>query len=515
MANKIRAKLVLRLRAAGHSRNAIARSQQMAKRSVCDVCDAADALGITYDDVADMDDDAVYRMLFPNRFHSERIYHEPDWDYVHKELGKTGVTLKILHAEYVDNCLQQNQVYMSYATFCRGYQDFVVSKNITSHVERKAAASIEVDWSGSTMQIVDPITGEITKVHLFVATLPFSRYDYVEPTLDMKQETWFMCHVHMFDYFGGSTPRIVPDNLKASVTKHPKEGEIVLNDSYRELASHYSAAVLPARVSKPKDKPNVEGSVGNIASDIIAELRNTTFSSFEQLKDAVKEKLEEHNNKPFQKREGTRKQCFENQEKPYLQPLPPVAYEVCTWVFGRKVNLNCHIVYKKNFYSCNWSYVGKSVDLRITDTLLEIYSGSERIATHFLFPSYITNRYSTRESDIPKEKVYREWDASRIREWAERIGPATLGCINRIFESVKFDEQGFNAALAILRLSHQYSSKRLEKACSLALKKVPSPRYSHIKPILETNQDKLDSDAFIATQEEGGYVRGAAYYERN
>ena len=74
----------------------------------------------------------------------------------------------------------------------------------------------------------------------------------------MKQGTRLRAHVTMSDWFGGSVPRIVPDNLKTGVISHPAEGEVVLNDAYRELAAHYFAAVLTGRVKKPKDKASVE-----------------------------------------------------------------------------------------------------------------------------------------------------------------------------------------------------------------------------------------------------------------
>lgn len=110
---------------------------------------------------------------------------------------------------------------------------------------------MEVDWSGPTMRLVDPATGEVRKVYLFVACLPFSRYSYVEPTLDMKQDTWLLCHVHAFSFLGGATPCIVPDNLRTGVTAHPRAGEPVLNAAYEELAAHYGSAVIPARVRSP------------------------------------------------------------------------------------------------------------------------------------------------------------------------------------------------------------------------------------------------------------------------
>lgn len=514
MARKIKAKLILRLRAAGHSRNAIAKSQKMAKASVIAVFDAADALGIAWEDVEDKTDAEVYALLFPEKYSRESIFEQPDWESVHAELGKTGVTLELLHGEYAADCARKGLLAMSYTTFWRGYGEFVVKASATSHIARKAGRSVEVDWSGPTMSLVDAATGEVVKVYLFVASLPYSRYDYVEPTLDMKQDTWLLCHVHMFEYFGASVPVIVPDNLKTGVTAHPREGEVVLNDAYREMAAHYGAAVLPARVRKPKDKPSVEGSVGNIATDIIAALRNEVFASFADLSAAVRSKLDEHNARPFQKREGSRLSVFTEQERPEMQPLPAVAYEVCEWVYGRKVAANCHVSYRRNHYSCDWRHVGETVDLRITQSTVEIYARSgERLATHPLLPGYAVNRYSTLDEHMPDGRVWREWDGDRIRNWASRIGPSCESCVNRIFESVRFEEQGYDAALALIRLSRKYSSQRLEAACAIALRKVRSPRYKHVKPILENALDK--ARAPLEPQgDDGGWVRGADYYGR-
>lgn len=400
---------------------------------------------------------------------------------------------------------------MSYTTFWRRYGDYIARNSVTSHIERKAGRSVEVDWSGPTMSLVVPATGEVVKVYLFVASLSYSRYDYVEPTLDMKQDTWLLCHVHMFDFFGAAVPRIIPDNCKTAIVRHPREGEVVLNDAYREMAAHYGAAVLPARVRSPKDKPNAEGAVGNIATDIIARLRGTTFTSIGQLRMAVAEKLAEHNAAPFQKREGSREAVFLAEELPAMQPLPAVPYEISRWVYDRKVAPNSHVSYAKNHYSCDWKRIGQLVDLRVTQTTVEIYSKTrERLATHPLFPGYVTNRYSTHESDLPEGKAWREWDGDRIREWAMRVGPACEGCVNRIFESVRFEEQGFDAALALLRLSRKYSPQRLERACAIALEKARSPRYRHVKAILDANADKAAAPEPV--EETGGYVRGAGYY---
>ena len=250
MVRRIKAKLVLRLRAEGLTGRQIA-AQGMSRHSVSAVLDAADREGVGWDDVAELDEADVYARLFPGRGEHESVHAQPDWDKVHRELARVGVTLKLLHGEYVDACRAKGETAVGYDRFCKTYQRHVLVIGAASRVGHKAGQTVEVDWSGKTMQLSDPVAGQATRVYLFVATLPFSRYSFVEPTLDMKQDTWLRANTAMFDWFGGSVPRIVPDNLKAGVIKHPAEGEVVLNDAYRELAAHYSAAVLPGRVRTP------------------------------------------------------------------------------------------------------------------------------------------------------------------------------------------------------------------------------------------------------------------------
>jgi len=108
-----------------------------------------------------------------------------------------------------------------------------------------------------------------------------------------------------------------------------------------------------------------------------------------------------------------------------------------------------------------------------------------------------------------------EWDDERIRSWAESIGDNTSLVIERIFESVKIKEQGYNFCLSVLRLSKTYRRERLEDACGLALTKFRSPRYRHLKAILAANEDIIYSEnqkKTVEAKDTVGYVRGAAYY---
>lgn len=514
MVRKINAKLILRLRAEGMSGRNIAASQNISRNSVSDVLDAASNAGITWTDAQDKTENAVYELLFPGRGDHQSVFAQPDWGAVHKQLAKVGVTLKLLHSEYVDAETVKGQATMGYDRFCKTYHRYVLEHSATSRVEHKAGMSIEVDWSGPTMALLDPDTGAKKTVYLFVACLPFSRFAFVEACLDMKQASWLRAHVSMFEALGGSVPRIVPDNLKTGVIKHPAEGEIVLNDSYRHLAGHYVAAVLPGRVRKPKDKSSVENTVGHVATWIIAGLRDTRFTSLAQLRAAISERVQAYNDEPFQKRAGSRLSVFLEEEQPLLRPLPAVPYEISDWVYKRKVAKNSYVTWKRNYYSVPLVNVGASVDLRITETMLEVYRNQERLTSHRLLPASAINQYRTNDSDIPADRQWRQWEPKRVRGWASRIGPSAVEVVDRIFASFPLAEQGLNAALAVLRLSRKFSPERLEAACRVALQsQVRSPRYAHLRPILDTGQDRtsIRTDS-LPEPEPGGYVRGSDYY---
>ena len=296
------------------------------------------------------------------------------------------------------------------------------------------------------MAITNRHTGELIKAYLFVATLPYSQYSYVEACLNMKQDTWLKCHIHMWEFFGGVAARTVCENLKTGVISHPREGDIILNDEYEAFGMHYTTAIMPTGVRKPKAKAAVEGVVGKIATAIIAKLWNESFSSLYELNMAIAVKLKNFNDEPFQKREGSRTLVLK-EGKEFLIPLPAVPYEISTWVYARSINLNSHVAYKKNYYSCPYQYIGKKVDLRIGEKSLEIYLNHDRIRTHLLFPEYMSNKYSTHTEDMPDHFMKFEWDDERIKNWAISIGNSIGEVINRIFSSVLIKEQAYNPSL--------------------------------------------------------------------
>ncbi len=261
------------------------------------------------------------------------------------------------------------------------------------HLNHKPGEIMQVDWAGDTAAVIDTDTGEEIPVYVFVATLPYSGYSYVDGFFSMNQECWTAAHVNAFRYFGGVTKIIQCDNLKTGVDRHGRN-EVKLNKAYSELAEHYNTAILPCRVRSPKDKAFVEGTVGVISTFILAALRNRRFLSLTELNEAISERLYEFNHKSFQKRDGSRAIAFK-EEKAFLMPLPPTPFELSTWRIAT-VAPNYHITVDKMNYSVPYEYIKRKVDVRMTRNTVEIFFDGNRICSHRRLYGR-PNQYSTNE----------------------------------------------------------------------------------------------------------------------
>ena len=281
-----------------------------------------------------MSQQEVSQRLFPTE-QKNPVYKMPDYEWVHREMQKSGVTLSLLWVEYCEQCRQSGELPYKSAQFNKYYADYVHKTKATMHLEHKPGETMQVDWAGQTAALVDTDTGERLDAYLFVAVLPYSGYAYTEAFLDMKQEAWITGHVNAYRYFGGVTRILTPDNLKTGIVKNSRT-ETVLNKSYQEMSEHYGTAILPARPRSPNDKAFVEGSVGAVSTWILAALRNRQFLSLMELNESIHEKLETFNHKPFQKREGSRTACFA-EEKLFLLPLPATPFELAVWKVATRV----------------------------------------------------------------------------------------------------------------------------------------------------------------------------------
>lgn len=292
-------KQILHLRSQGYSQRRIAETLHVSRNTVAKVFKAAEQMDPTA--VSSMDDESLHLALFPEKA-ALPVQEIPDYAYVHKELLKSGVTLKLLWEEYVDACRQSNKAPFMYSQFCKLYQDYVDQNHLTMHIRHKPGDKLMVDWAGTSLPLYNKVTGQSCKVYLFVATLPFSMYCYAEACRTMKEEDWINAHINTYAFLGGVARMLISDNLKVGVAQHRKHEDPVINRSYQELADHYQTALLPARILAPKDKAAVEGSVGQLTSHIIARLRNQKFFELSAMNRAIRKELERFNQADFQKK---------------------------------------------------------------------------------------------------------------------------------------------------------------------------------------------------------------------
>lgn len=503
---------IMRLKQLGFSERNIALACSCSRNTVSKVLKKVNELQLSCSALNENTNAELEKILYQNNKQptQKRL---PDMDFIHKELLKNGVSKKLLWTEYLEECRQLKTSPLMYSQFCYHIQQDEQRRRATMHISRKPGEQVEVDWAGDNAHLVSPVTGELTDAYVFVGVMTYSQYAYVEAFLNQKQQAWITANNNMLQYFGGVPRIIVPDNCKTAVIKHGKWEDPRLNKSYQELAEHYGTAIMPARIRSPKDKPNAEGTVRNVSTWIIAALRNEQFFSLPELNQAVKEKVEDFNSMPFQKKEGSRLDIFRDEELPLLAHLPAAPYELADWK-QLTVQFNYHIYCDGMLYSVPHEYIKKQVDVRLTDKIVEIFYGNQRIASHVRLYGR-KGQYSTVVAHMPENhQKYIEWNGKRFLGWSEKIGRSTNKVIAAILASHPIEQQAYRSCMGLLKLSERYSMASLEKACEKALAFSAVPSYKSIKNILAVSAKKLaaENKEDKPVQNDYGITRGAGYY---
>lgn len=501
---------ILRLTSLGINNSRIAESMGITRQTVITTLQRAAAQGVDWSTVETLSDRELVARLFPQG-EGKPSYRMPDYDWVHREMTKPGMTQQLIWFEYCEQCRAAGEIPYQLTQFKTHYRAHVAKTRATMHIQRKPGEIMEVDWAGQTASVVDADTGEVSEAYVFVAALPYSGYAYAEAFAQQEQEPWITAHVHAYEFFGGVTRILVPDNLKTGVIRNTRT-ELVINRSYQEMAEHYGTAIIPTRVRHPKDKATVEGTVGNISSFILAGIRNQTFFTLPELNAVIRERLHAFNHKPFQKKDGSRASWFA-EERTVLLPLPKSAYELATWKLAT-VAFNYHIGVDEQYYSVPFAYIKRKVDVRVTANVVEVFWEGSRLCSHVRLRGR-RGQYSTQEAHMPpKHQQYVQWNGERFRAWAAKIGQQTATVVESILTGYKVEQQGYRACMALLKLADQYSSKRLEAACERALFYTPRPSYKSIQTILKSGQDiARETSPSPAAPSEFGFTRGADYYK--
>ena len=291
-------------------------------------------------------------------------------------LSRKGMSVRKLfkeyHAEYPDG--------YQLSSFKRAVRQYKFHIKVVGHVEHYAADQMYIDFAGDRLEVVDEMTGETKKAEVFVAILPFSHYTYCEAVWSQRKEDLIKACENAMQYFEGVPAAIVPDNLKAAVTRSDRN-EPVINDDFAAFAEYYGCAVYPARVRHPKDKALVENAVKLLYRSIYLDIEGMAFSGLEELNTAIHVSLLDFNEKVMAGREVSRKEMFLQGEKDYLRPLPVKRYVMKE----RKlmtVGKNSYVSLFKHHYSVPKEYIGKRVTILYDADTVEIYCGMNLVAIH-------------------------------------------------------------------------------------------------------------------------------------
>jgi hypothetical protein len=344
---------------------------------------------------------------------------------------------------------------------------------------------------------VDSDTGELIEAYIFVAALPYSGYAYAEAFLRQNQEAWITAHVNAFEYFGGVTRILVPDNLKTGVIKNTKT-DLVLNRTYQELAEHYGMAIIPTRVRKPKDKATVEGSVGIVSTFILAAIRNQKFFTLRELNEVVLERLQTLNHKSFQKKDtGAVQHCFPK-SAPLFYPCPETPMK---WRPGKP----------RRYRSTTTS--------RLMDGFTRRRMSTSNARWTFVLPATWSRFFTMGIEFAPTSAL-----GTQKRNTLQKMlicHPITSSMYNGtaivslVVESIltgyKVENQGYRSCMALLKLSDSYTPERLEAACDKALSYTPRPSCKSVQAILKSGLDKPEPPE-PAPPSKHGFTRGAGYY---
>jgi transposase len=502
---------ILRLKYEQHlPHRAIARACGVGLGTVSEYCRRAQQAALDWPLPAEWDDAQLEARLFQRVGDLIGVPRPlPDMAWVHRELRRPGVTLQRLHIEY----LQQQPDGYRYSQFCRHYHEWARALAPTMRQVHRAGEKAFVDFSGKRPTIVDVATGELIAVELFVGVLGASSYVYAEACPGQDLASWITAHVRMVEFFGGAPAMFVPDNLRSGVTQ-PCRYEPVINRTYLEFAQHYGAAVVPARAGHPRDKAVVEANVLVVQRWILAVLRHRQFFSLAELNTAIWDLLPSLNARLMRKLAVSRRELFEQLDRPVLRPLPMSRYEFAEWR-DAGVNIDYHVAVDHNYYSVPYQLVHQRVEVRLTPTIVELFVKGRRIASHRR--RHGRGEYATDPAHMPHaHRAHAEWTPSRLIQWAATTGAATAALVTAILTSKPHPEQGYRACLGLMRLGKRHGLLRLEAAAARAMR-LGAPSYRIVQNILTSGVDRVpltDEPVTSPLLPVHPNIRGSAYYTR-
>lgn len=460
---------------------------------------------------SDMDEKTLLARLQPSLPVKSCVSHAIDtinFAKIHQELCRKGVTLQLLWDEYQSE--QENA--MSYSRYCHHYRLYKKSLKRSMRQTHKAGDKVFIDYSGLTMDIIDPETNQIRAAEIFIGVLGASKYTFAEATWSQQLPDFIGSQRRMFEFYDGVPALVVPDNLRSAISKTCRYDPDI-NASYAQFIEHYATAVLPARPYRPQDKANVESGVQVVQRWILARLRHQTFVGLAELNEAIMRLLKILNQKPFQKLPGCRESVFLEMDKPALKPLPAEGYQFKKYKSFR-AGMDYHVMLDEHFYSVPHKYSGELIDIWFNQHTVECYFEGEQIAMHLY--SMVVGAQTTLTNHMPKKhQQHNKQSKARFLRWASQIGANTQIVVQKIFDDKPHPEQGYRSCKRLISVVKKYGEARLEQACTYGVlqgayssKSIVSILENNLDQSMLTNEVKTVSAPALAHEN----IRGSQYY---
>ena len=363
--------------ALGLSHREVAQSLRVGLGTISSVLTRAQGAGLDWSQVQPLSDDELEGRLYGRpEVAGQRQRPAPDCAWIHAERRRPGVTLELLHLEY----LEGHPDGYRYTRFCDLYRRWLDRRRLSMRQVHRAGDKCFVDYAGQKPRLIDPTTGDVSEVELFLAALGASNYTYVEATPTQQVPDWIASHTRAFAFFGGVTAAIVCDQLKSGVVV-PCRYEPGLQRTYEDFATHYGTAILPARPGKPRDKAKIEAGVLVAERWILARLRHETFFSLAALHARIAELRTALNTRPMRRYGASRRELFERLDQPALRPLPSEPFIYGKWQVVR-VNIDYHVEVHRHYYSVPHPLIHEVTDAWVSATMVELYHRGQRVAAH-------------------------------------------------------------------------------------------------------------------------------------
>lgn len=471
----------------GENLSQISRSLGQSRQTVRAYLKRAQHLGFTQDADDSRRAEVVRSMLrkAPAAPSPARDDLEPWTEQIKQWLGEPDMTVK-----QVWRLLGRKGLKVSYQSVNRFVRDYVapVLPRTTVRLETPPGRQAQVDFGKVRVRIGDGLVW----LWAFVMTLSYSRHRFVRFVARQDLTSWLECHTRAFEFFGGVPETVLLDNLKAGVVR-PDLYDPTINRAYAELERHYGFVADPAKVRTPEHKGKVERSVPVVRQQMVA---GREYDSLADLNDAALTWcLEEVGTVP----NGTTQEApvtrYERDERSSLKPLPTAAFANPTWS-ECKVHPDHHIVFERSYYSVPTRYVGKTVWVRATFRLVEIYFQEELIKTHVRAARKGT--WQTDQNDYPPPaKAFLFFHPAHCRAKAVELGPD----VSAMMEAILADNalRNLRKGQALLRLGEKYGAARLNEACRHLLA-FDSTELKRIQQVLERGVPAPAADPAVSTE---------------